>query len=91
MRTDCLGGPTGLMNVRNGANKRRYGVCHRCGWAGEVSRVTRQLRKRLQIGRSFGRLCDDCFKDLHHPPSTGAGTHAGQRRKLKANRQRDVA
>jgi hypothetical protein len=82
------------MNVQDaahGANKRRHGVCHRCGWAGEVSKVTRQLRKRLQIGRSFGRLCDDCLKDLHHLPSTGAGTHTGQGRKLKANRQRDVA
>lgn len=82
------------MNVHNaahGAKKHRHGVCHRCGWASQVSRVTRQLRKRLQIGRSFGRLCDDCLNDLEQHPSTAAGRQTGQGRKLRSNRQRDVA
>ena len=47
--------------VRRG---RRYGVCHRCGWVGMVDPVRRRDRRRLQTGRSFGRLCQECTTDL---------------------------
>ncbi len=44
--------------------KRRYGTCHRCGWKGAVTRVGRHDRKRLNTGRTFGRLCEECVSDL---------------------------
>jgi len=42
----------------------RPGTCHRCGWRREVSRVTRKVRRRLGVGRAYGRLCDECLNDL---------------------------
>ncbi len=44
--------------------KHRFGVCHRCGWTGPVSRVGRGQRRCMGTGRAFGRLCDDCIESL---------------------------
>jgi len=75
----------------NAAKKHRPGVCHRCGWAGAVSRPSRRQRQQLRIGRSFGRLCDDCLKDLVRHPSSAVAPQAGQGRKRETVRQRHVA
>jgi hypothetical protein len=53
--------------------RRRLGVCHRCGWTGLVSRVGREDRRRIGMGRALGRLCDDCFVDLLAAPSAEGG------------------
>ena len=44
--------------------KQRPGVCHRCGWAGQVSRVSRADRRQMKTGKEFGRLCPDCVEYL---------------------------
>ena len=42
----------------------RPGVCHRCGWSGLVFKPSRADRRRLKIGRTFGRICDECAASL---------------------------
>jgi len=69
-----------------GARRRQYGTCHRCGWKGSVVKVKRSDRKRLNSGRAFGRLCDECVDDLLN--SQVAGMKAG---KLRFGRNRHVA
>jgi hypothetical protein len=44
--------------------RHRFGVCHRCGWTTLVSRVGRDDHRHSGMGRTFGRLCDDCFDAL---------------------------
>jgi hypothetical protein len=71
------------------ARRPRYGTCHRCGWKGPVAKVSRRERRNLEIGRSFGRLCDECVSDLlGAQDATATGVKAG---KLKAVRNRHVA
>ena len=48
--------------------RHRFGVCHRCGWKGLVSRVGREDHRQIGMGRAFGRLCDDCFDALLGAP-----------------------
>jgi len=69
--------------------KRRPGVCHRCGWAGSVSKIGRADRRRMKTGRAFGRLCDDCVDDLLDQRSAGVRLPIPRRTRLL--RRRDVA
>jgi hypothetical protein len=41
-----------------------FGTCHRCGWRQEVSRVTCADRLRFEMNRDYGRLCEECRRDL---------------------------
>jgi len=87
----------GLMRVmsetrsegRNGGRPHRPGVCHRCGWSGSVSKVMRADRRRMKMGRAFGRLCDECTDVLLGRPS--ADTAVSQPRKSKLVHRRNVA
>ena len=45
--------------------KPRPGTCHRCGWRGMVSRVSRHERQELGIDHSVSRVCKECTTDLH--------------------------
>ena len=69
--------------------KQRHGVCHRCGWAGSVSKVTRADRRRMGTGGAFGRLCGDCVAALLDQRSAGVGLHTPRRNRLL--QRRDVA
>lgn len=71
--------------------KQRSGACHRCGWKRPVSKIGRNDRRRLQTGRSFGRLCDECIDDLIRQLSAGGDAHAPRRRVLDVLRHHDVA
>jgi hypothetical protein len=71
--------------------KQRNGICHRCGWKGPVSKVSRHDRKQLNTGRSFGRLCSDCIEDLLKHQSATTANQASRKPKLRAVRHRDVA
>jgi hypothetical protein len=44
--------------------KARLRVCHRCGWRASLIKVRRRDRRLLGIGRSFGRLCNECEDEL---------------------------
>jgi hypothetical protein len=52
------------LGQRKEAGKQRFGTCHRCGWKRPVSAVDRNERKQLEIGRTYGRLCNECRADL---------------------------
>jgi len=67
----------------------RPGVCHRCGWSGPVSRVTRADRRRLKTGRAFGRVCDECIDTLLGREQADAA--ASQLQKPRLVHRRDVA
>ena len=55
--------------------KQRHGVCHRCGWRGNVGKVLRRDRRYLVSGKTYGRLCEDCVAMLFHGQSAyGHGT-----------------
>lgn len=69
--------------------KQRPGVCHRCGWKGLVSKVSRRQRKQLRTGHTFGRLCRDCLIELAYVASIPADQKKPAR--LKAVRNRKVA
>jgi hypothetical protein len=56
-----------------------------------VSRPSRRQRKHLRIGRTFGRLCDDCIKDLVRHPSSTAQRGKGQERSRPEVSRRHVA
>ena len=78
------------MRDRNVVRRRGYGVCHRCGWRGNVGKVRRRDRKYMLSGRSFGRLCDECVVVLlqghpsrQHPQKVGS--------RLTVVKDRDVA
>ena len=60
MGMSSKGSPGGSGQLR----RHRPGVCHRCGWRGLVSKLTRADRRRLKIGRTFGRICDECADSL---------------------------
>ena len=72
-----------------GGRTRRPGVCHRCGWKGPVSRVTRADRRRLKTGRAFSRICDDCIATLLGRPQPDAP--AAKVHKPRLVHRRDVA
>ncbi len=87
-------GETRDMNQGDGTgrlHKQRQGVCHRCGWSGPVAKVGRGDRKRLKIGRSYGRLCSECTDDLIRSQSTSPRAQGAGRAKSKAVRDRNVA
>jgi len=42
----------------------RHGVCHRCGWRGEVAKVSRRDRRRANSETTYGRLCEECSTEL---------------------------
>jgi len=71
--------------------KRVHGVCHRCGWSGYVTKFRRRDRKLVGIGRTYGRLCQQCFDELLANQSAPEGTKAGGGRRLKTIRDSDVA
>jgi hypothetical protein len=82
-----------MSQVEDGGRLHRQtvGACHRCGWRGPLSKVTRQDRKRLALGRTYGRICRDCALDLSisaisDDTSVRTGTAT-----LKAVHDRDVA
>ena len=50
---------------------------------GPVTKVTRHDRKRLNTGREYGRMCEECIHDL-------LGTQIGQSGREKAGRRRSV-
>ena len=76
---------------RGRLEKRREGTCHRCGWSGKVSKVSRKRRKGLSIGRKYGRLCPDCVTDLTNSGTGGQGSSKAGHAKLKSVQDRDVA
>ena len=48
------------------------GVCHRCGWRGTITKVSRLNAEERELARGFGRICADCLSDLHsvtHSPA----------------------
>lgn len=64
----------------------RHGVCHRCGWRGEVAKVRRRDRRRSNSETAYGRLCQECSTELlrasgvqgHHlrsEPTESAASH----------------
>lgn len=71
--------------------KRVPGVCHRCGWGGFVTKVRRRDRKLLRIGRTYGRLCQECCHDLLVNRSASEGTKGVGGGRLKGIRESDVA
>jgi hypothetical protein len=82
-----MGASTSARGV--GARRTRSGVCHRCGWRGSVTKVTRSDRRHMQIGRSFGRVCAECLELLL---GADAGVGAVALPKMpKQNHRRDVA
>jgi hypothetical protein len=68
-----------------------HGTCHRCGWKGPVTKVTRHDRRRLETGRSFGRLCEECMTDLAASRSRHPTAQPVQPARLRAVSDRDVA
>jgi hypothetical protein len=75
---------------RSEDSPRLSGVCHRCGWDGAVSKVSRKARRVLNSDQKYGRLCDECISDLErsaraHPATTSESTT------LRAVRDRNVA
>ncbi len=71
------------------APDQKYGVCHRCGWKGPVAKVGRRQRRRLNTGRTYGRLCDNCVNDILHKGTSPADEKKTAR--LKSIRSRKVA
>lgn len=70
--------------------KQRPGVCHRCGWAGPVSRLGRADRRPMTTGKEFGRLCPDCV-DYLVAQSAGLHVHAQVPLRSRLLHRRDVA
>jgi hypothetical protein len=56
-----------------------------------VTRFRRRDRKLTGIGRTYGRLCQECFDGLLANQSAPERTTAGGERKLKTIRDGDVA
>jgi hypothetical protein len=71
--------------------KQRPGVCHRCGWRGNVGKVLRRDRRYLVSGNSYGRLCEDCVAMLFHGQSAVADSHGMGHVRLTVVQDRDVA
>ena len=69
--------------------KTRYGTCHRCGWHGEVAKVSRRERRALPGDRTFARLCGDCVNELLH--ARPAATPEAKSSRLRSVGNRDVA
>lgn len=76
---------------RNSTDAR--GVCHRCGWAGPVSKVGWRQRRRLKVGRAFGQLCAECLEELTlaRNPTPDQAAKPTVKSKLKSVSDRDVA
>jgi hypothetical protein len=81
--------------VRDSAivRRQRHGVCHRCGWRGNVGTVSRRGRRYVVSGREYGRLCDDCVAVLSDGQSVlhGANANGFRHVKLTVLEDRDVA
>jgi hypothetical protein len=76
-RATAPSAPHGPASGGRRPRKHRFGVCHRCGWSGSVSRVRREDHRQIGTGRAFRRLCDDCFDAVLGAPSAeGAGATA---------------
>ena len=75
--------------ARGVGGRTRAGVCHRCGWRGPVTKVTRADRRQMQIGRAFGRICAECRVSLLGGDEAAAANV--QPRKPKLIHRRDVA
>jgi hypothetical protein len=73
-----------------GFNKKLRGVCHRCGWSGTVAKVKRRERSLLNVGHEYGRLCEDCIKDLLDS-QPGQDDRTTAPRTLRVIGRRDVA
>ncbi len=75
--------------TNGGMRKQRPGVCHRCGWAGPVSKVARADRRQMKTGKEFGRLCAECVEYLvGRPDDVHVHTNVPRRSRLH---RRDVA
>ena len=74
-----------------GARKARPGVCHRCGWKGMVSKISRSDRQTVEVDRSVSRLCHECASDLVRADSEAADLTATQVVDPKSTRHRHVA
>ena len=48
-----------------------------------LTKVTRHDRKRMNVGRDYGRMCDECFHDL-------LGPQVAQSEREKAGKRRSV-
>ena len=72
-----------------GGRTHRPGVCHRCGWRGPVTKVTRADRRQMQTGRAFGRICAECRVALLG--GSQAAATVSQPKKPKLIHRRDVA
>jgi hypothetical protein len=53
-----------IQSATRSSRKYSGGVCHRCGWRGEVAKFGRRERKMLGSRREFGRVCRTCFAEL---------------------------
>src|SRR5664279_2166190 len=73
------------------ARKTRPGVCHRCGWEGMVSKISRSDRQTVEVDSSVSRLCHECASDLVREDSEAADPTATQVVDPKSTRHRHVA
>jgi hypothetical protein len=71
--------------------KQRHGVCHRCGWRGNVGKVLRRDRRRLVSSNSYGRLCEECVAVVFHGQSTLRDVRGIGHVRLTVVQDRDVA
>jgi len=79
------------MNHDPGGRHHSPGVCHRCGWKGNVLRIRRKDRRVLGSGRDYGRLCDDCYRDILAGRAGDTAKGGAPPARLKAFRGRHVA
>jgi hypothetical protein len=81
------------MHLGNDRNESpRYGVCHRCGWKGPVTKIHVTTRIVQPSVRGYGRLCADCRILLLHEHVPFLPSHkAGHLAELETKRYRHVA
>jgi hypothetical protein len=82
---------TYLLGVIGKLRGPRPGVCHRCGWRGNVSHVVDRRRSLFTIGHSFGRLCEECATDLFPERQTLTRVGKVQPPDIMPERRRQVA
>jgi hypothetical protein len=73
------------------ARESRPGVCHRCGWKGMVTKISRSARQAMEEERPVRRLCHECASDLVRADSETADPTATRVVDLKSTRRQHVA
>ena len=81
------------MHLGNDRNESpRYGVCHRCGWKGPVTKIHVTTRIVQPPLRGYGRLCADCRAlPLHEHLAFLPSDNARRLAEFETKRHRHVA